>query len=547
MTPVTASCIVALVSWLMGCVPLLAQKNCTAQQTNGWIIEGTVRDSAGSPVHDAVVRLQATDGRTVQETKTDVGGRFATRSPVPGTYVLRIEKRGFRELSQSMNLISREKHFDFVLTLSGSEVVKNQSQSTTEKMQLDDKSDFTIAGITDWTAAGGHGSDANLRTGESLAKETHALESNASIEQSARMPSEAENGLRDALVRNPADFKVKRELAGLYLRSHREHEALPLLEAAYRINPRDHENGYDLVLAYKIIGDLGKARQYATEILANSESADLHRLLGDIDEQTNDPLTAVREYERAVKLDPSDQHYFAWGAELLVHRAIQPALEVFRNASRAFPKSERILEGLGAALYASGLYESAAQRLCEASDLRPADPKPYLFLGKMQQVSSQLLPCVEEKMSRFAHAQPENALANYYYAVALWKQESASGKGANYLRIEELLAKAVQEDPKCAEAYLQLGIMYSARGDGAQAAGAYRKAIEANSNLAEAHFRLAQSYKRIGAAEKASHEFHEFERIQKTEVAAIEQQRREVRQFVVVLKDQSYISPSPAH
>ena len=67
---------------------------------------------------------------------------------------------------------------------------------------------------------------------------------------------------------------------------------------------------------------------------------------------------------------------------------------------------------------------------------------------------------------------------------------------------------------------------------------AYQTAIDANQNLSEAHYRLAQAYKRIGEQSKAQDEFRLYEQIEKTEAAEIEQQRRELRQFLVVLKEQ---------
>ena len=42
-------------------------------------------------------------------------------------------------------------------------------------MEFADKPNFTVAGVTDWTAVGGHGSDATLRTSEALARETVTL------------------------------------------------------------------------------------------------------------------------------------------------------------------------------------------------------------------------------------------------------------------------------------------------------------------------------------------------------------------------------------
>ena len=88
---------------------------------------------------------------------------------------------------------------------------------------------------------------------------------------------------------------------------------------------------------------------------------------------------------------------------------------------------------------------------------------------------------------------------------------------------ETLLGKAVQLDPKIGEAYVQLGIL----------------PIAGNPNLAEAHFRLAQAYKRAGENENSEREFQIFEHLRKSEAAVVEQKRREVRQFVVVLKNPS--------
>jgi len=201
--------------------------------------------------------------------------------------------------------------------------------------------------------------------------------------------------------------------------------------------------------------------------------------MGELNERLGDPLEAVREYERAALMDPSEQNYFEWGTELLLHRADGPAAEVFAKGSHAHPDSARMLAGFGAALYAEGKREEAAARLCEASDLQPADPAPYVFLGKMEKAATGVLACVEQKLARFAQEQPGNALANYYYGVTLWKCGRGSEKNAAGLQqAEALLEKTVNIDPKFGEAYLQLGILHSERGDFEQAIRDYKKAIE---------------------------------------------------------------------
>ena len=60
--------------------------------------------------------------------------------------------------------------------------------------------------------------------------------------------------------------------------------------------------------------------------------------MGELDEKKGDPLAAVHEFEQAVRQDPSEENYFAWGSELLLHRAVWQAAEVFRNGTKAYPQ-----------------------------------------------------------------------------------------------------------------------------------------------------------------------------------------------------------------
>jgi tetratricopeptide (TPR) repeat protein len=353
-------------------------------------------------------------------------------------------------------------------------------------MEFDDQPNFTVAGVTDWNNTGIHGSDASQRTSEALVKETLALKSGG-----------------------PAETSASASNAGIT-----------------PVNSSETEE------------ELREAREHAKKMLAIADKADVRRLLGELDERLGDPLEAVQEYERAARLDPSEQNYFAWGSELLLHRADQPAAEVFTKASSAHPDSARLLAGLGAALFAGGFYDEAARRLCEASDLKPADPTPYLFLGRMEKAAPASLSCAEQKLARFVRDQPGSALANYYYGMTLWKRDQGSENQAGLQQAEALLEKAVTIDPKLGEAYLQLGILYYSRNSFEQAIRAYKKAIEASPRVGEAYYRLGLAYRRIGEESKAEQEFQMYEKVEKTETATIERQRRELRQFLIILNDQ---------
>jgi tetratricopeptide (TPR) repeat protein len=427
-------------------------------------VEGTVRDASGKPVANASVSLVQTSDAQPIETKSNIDGTFAF-SPLPvGAFKLKATKAdAHTTASKSLELSAGEKkHIDLVLDTqlpaTDPAVHSAPAGSSPDSMEFSDQPDFTVAGMTDWSNLGLHGSDATTRTSEALAKETLALKSSAAHDTTAS--------------------------AG---------------------------------------GDAGAA----------------HRLSGDREEHSGDPVAAVREYEQAAHLDPSEENYFAWGSELLLHRAAQPAAEVFTKGAALHPKSPRMLAGLGAALYADGLYDEAARRLCQASDLNPADPAPYLFLGKMEETAADAPPCAEEKLARFAQAQLENALANYYYGIAIWKRARRTNDLVALTKTQELFKKAVAHDPAFAAGYLALGNLYFVGGDLESAKLTLKKAIAVDSQLGQAHYLLGQAYQRTGEEEKAQQEFAIYKQCEKREADALERQRRELRQFLVILNDQS--------
>jgi tetratricopeptide (TPR) repeat protein len=458
-------------------------------------VEGVVRNSVGDAVGDAVVRLEGKDASHSAETKTKADGTFLFSVSEAGKYTMRAEKPGMRGRDSSALTLSagEKKHVDLVLEpFVVGHFDSGSAGSRPATMEFDDKPNFTVAGVTDWNNAGMHGSDATARTSEALAKETLALKNEGAAERSG------------------VDNKV----------------------GANSLNSGESEK------------QLLAAREQARKMLANGGTADGHRLLGELDERLGDPLEAVREYERAARMEPSERNYFEWGTELLLHKADLPAVEVFTKGSRMHPVSARMLAGLGAALYANGSYEEAARRICEASDLKPRDSAPYLFLGKMQKSATTLLPCSEEKLARFVREQPGNAWANYYYGIALWKRDRGSENSAGVRQAETFLEKAVSIDSKFGEAYLQLGILHTGRGGFEQAIREYKRAIEVSPQLSEAHYRLGLAYRRMSEESKAEKEFQLYEQMEKAETAAIESERRELRQFLIILKDQP-AAPSP--
>lgn len=350
------------------------------------------------------------------------------------------------------------------------------SPAASTGIQFSDQPQFVVAGLTNWTYMGGYGSDSSLQTAESLTQQTRSLKN------------------------------------------------LPAGQASAASQAR--------------IEELRKERERTRAALAVHNTAELHRRLGDLDESLGDPLESVREYEQAVQLDPSERNYFDWGTELLLHRASGSAVQVFTRGHQAHPDSVRMLMGLGVAYYARGAHQEAVHWLSAAAKLDPANPQPYLFLGKMESASPTPIEGVDPALERFLKLHPENAWANYYAALSRWKRQRASDNPTALASVERLLDRALKLDPRLGAAWVLRGNLRAQAGDWPAALSAYRRALEADPHLAELHYRMALAYRHMKRQADAQREFAAYEREHKKQDAEAEGRSKEIQQFVIVWKHQ---------
>jgi tetratricopeptide (TPR) repeat protein len=538
---------------LLGAAAILGQSvDSQSGHAGAATLQGSVRDSNGRPVANATVCLQArsTPAKDAQPVivRTDSAGAYRFSAIRSDTYNLSAEMTGYATATSDSITLKENESKTIDLTL---ELTKTADrQSLTALPQFFDEPHFTVAGVTDTTTLGGHGSDAIVRNREALVQATVSL-GELSPRNSPPVSNNpaAERSLREAVDHDPKQFDANYKLGAFLVAEGKAREALPYLERASGVNPHDYDSAYELALARADSGDYQRARQDIQALLAEQsksgqEKAEPHHLLGEVDEKIGNPLDAVKEFQRAAELNPSESNLFDWASELLEHRAVEPAFEVFAKGNRLFPRSVRMLAGLGASWYARGSYENAAQRLCEASDLDPNDPYPYLLMGKMQAAETTQSEAIVERLRRFVRLQPQNALANYYYAVSLWKARKSADDSSSLPQIKSLLEKAVQLDPKLGPGYLQLGILYAEQRDFPSAIAAYRQAITAAPRLEEAHYRMAQLYRQTGETANAQAELQLYTQISKEQADETERQRHQVQQFVFQLGDQTS-TPKP--
>ncbi len=302
-------------------------------------IQGHVHDSNGRAVANAILYLRPATGPQADAavfTHTDSEGKYSFSPLGEGTYILRAEMNGYGQAIFGPVVLAKNETKTIDLGLAP----QTSEKTSTQAPEFFDEPQFTVAGVTQATNSGGHGSDSVVRTAEALAKATVSLSKEPEATSTAAGSAATESSLRDAVARDPENFEANRQLGRLLADRGEAKEALPCLEKASLLRPQD---------------------------------AELHHLRGYVQEKLGNPLEAVREYQRAAELDPSEPNLFDWGTELLTHRALEPASEVFTKGNRMFPKSVRMLVALGVAEYARGSYERAAESLGSASDLDPGN------------------------------------------------------------------------------------------------------------------------------------------------------------------------------
>lgn len=328
-----------------------------------------------------------------------------------------------------------------------------------------------------------------------------------------------ERRLTEAVRRAPDSFEAHHTLAEFYLHQGRLAEAIPHLERAQAIDPRHYVNGYDLAIALLEVGRLADARAQVQRLLKAGEKAELHNLLGDIDERDGRLVEAAASYQRAAHQDATEEHLFDWGNNLLRLRALQPAIEVFRAGVTRHPASARLHAGLGVTHYSRGEYEEAVKALLRATDLEPDDPRAYQFLGEMYGVAPGLAGEMTRRLARFARAQPRDAKAQFAYAMSLWKGSGGPVEAAALRDAETHLRRAATLDPTFADAFLQLGILLSDERRFAEAIPALRRATELAPDRAQAYYRLSQAYLRTGQKALGQQALETFERLKAREPA----------------------------
>jgi Flp pilus assembly protein TadD len=347
----------------------------------------------------------------------------------------------------------------------------------------------------------------------------------------ARKPDLAEAELLKAASLEPENPEYNHS-AGEFLASRGKVEAaVPYLRKAQELRPT-YANGYDLALAEMEGGQLKEAETDLRAQLTQRPTAELHALLGEDLERQQQYLEAAEELQKAATMAPSETTILAWGAELLRHQTLEPAVQVFTKGVEMFPKSWKMQLGLGVSQYLLGHNNLAVEAFCTAIDLDPRDPQPYFFLAKVHGIPKEQAEKVSERFERYVKNSPKDARARLYYAKNLWDSDNEQAEVSDLQKVKRLLLEAVALNPKLAEAHLELGILYAKEGDDKAALVEYERAVLADPALSTAHFRLGRALVRAGEEERGRKELATWNELKAREAEESERKRKEVVPFL---------------
>jgi Flp pilus assembly protein TadD len=480
-------------------------------------IIGTVRNVIGQELPGASIMLSASEGNeTPRIVITDSNGRYRLVNVLYGTYTLAATLTGFTQSdTKSLTVVSVTETVDFTLAPLSRAATVNSFESGSIASAAKSTPTFSAAGIQGTTAPSGYSAAASAEEASQVMDRIDGLDEEILSEFPPGESLADCNKEADLLVAahaNPKSFDTNHAL-GIFYFGHGDFiQSIRYLKLASGARPADTNNSRELALAYI------DAKQYSDAVaslqrITERESRDpvSHRLLAVAYKASGNPQKSVAEYLWAAGLDAGEQNIFQCGIGLIGLGSAGAAAKLFSSATVTHPGSASLWMGLGIAQDLQHLKIDSIRSLLHAIDVDPEFFPPYSFLATLAGTSAETDTQIRRRLSELVVAHPESSVAHYDYALALGKQRRLSPDAVSSAEIESQLRFAVTKDPKMARAHFQLGVFYAESGDYVSATNELRETVQLEPGNGEAHYRLAQAYRRDKQPGLADLEIRKFE------------------------------------
>ena len=505
-------------------------------------LSGVARDGAGKPL--AGVRIALTDGEndslTFQAT-SDPSGEYRFASLAAGVYRLVAELSGYATAGPlAVRIESASNPLTLNLTLEPSSSAHGPDAQPSSRPPLE----FQSAGIRGLIDPGGYSASTSSAASGLLRGIADVKRTGRRFEigTSKDWPCALEPQLRTAVADHPERGEANRRLGQFYAAHGQPSKAIPLFKRALQIDGSDAVASRVLAVALMQDGEFADARKVLLPLVKPQAEPDLHQLLARADEGSGMFQQAAQEYREAESKEPSEESIFGEGYELILAGSIGDALGVFEPGIKLHPRSISLRIGAGTAQCLLGKTAQGLGSFLDATDIDPADPRPYPFLASASGISNDESDRVQKSFKRFLDREPDNGSANFFYALALSRGSSAADTAA----IETLLARTIQLDPNLAKAHLLLAETLARRDDYEDAVPEFEAAVRFGQDMSEAHYHLALAYKHIGRPEQAAREMEIFRLSRKDQESGPNGEGINIAQFISVMDTPGQISDPEA-
>ncbi len=302
-----------------------------------------------------------------------------------------------------------------------------------------------------------------------------------------RKAAEADPNLTDAFL----------NLGEEYVQTHDYGSAIAPLKRALELRP-------DLEAAHLQLGYALLSQGFAAEAIPHLQQGHAVEALGIAQIQTGQYEEAIGNLSAALAKHPNAPdllYYLGRASGLLSKRAIDTLTD-------SYPDSARTHQAMAENYFVLRQMPQAEAEFRSALQKRPDIPGLHLELGLVYAGAAQW-PKAEEEFRGEAKLQPGDAEAHYRLGSALLQQGKIP-------EAREELGRSNQLKPDMPETLYSIGKAASLDNDSKSAEAAWSRQIEIEKDsplAAQAHFGLANVYRKQGQVAKAQHEMEEFRKL----------------------------------
>jgi tetratricopeptide (TPR) repeat protein len=303
-------------------------------------------------------------------------------------------------------------------------------------------------------------------------------------------PRQAAAELKIAAALDPNNGQTFSSLGQAYMLLQDAADAAPAFAQAARLEPANADILYNWAVALNQLGRTAQAEKALAQIPEGEMSDEAESLAGDVEETLGHFLSAAEHYRKAAKENPSEDNLEALCTEYLRHWAWDDARKIAQYGAARYPQSARLKLELGVALYGAKEFPEAAAQFAA---LLQADPDNTTYADMLGRTCGELAgdnsacATLEDVATRHAG----NGSADVYSATHILDRPHAP---VDLDRAEKWLVRATAANPKLANAWYELGVLYAERADWPQCARALEKAVTLAPDFASAHYQLAAAY-----------------------------------------------------